>query len=88
MMQQLQLFMNEKMNSFVRQFRMWTRQFSFFQSSNQRLVHHLLDRFLVVIESFQIQPVICLTKKDLANEKELEKVAIAESTTKKLVMKS
>lgn len=38
---------------------------------------HLLDRFLTVIESFKIQPVICLTKKDLANEKELEKVEIA-----------
>ncbi len=38
---------------------------------------HLLDRFLTVIESFKIPPVICLTKKDLANEKELEKVEIA-----------
>ena len=38
---------------------------------------HLLDRFLTVIESFKIQPVICLTKKDLANEKDLEKVEIA-----------
>lgn len=33
--------------------------------------HYLLDRFLAVIESFNIQPVICLTKKDLANEIEL-----------------
>ena len=32
---------------------------------------HLLDRFLAVIESFDIQPIICLTKKDLAAEKEL-----------------
>jgi ribosome biogenesis GTPase len=39
--------------------------------------YHLLDRFLVVIESFGIRPVICLTKKDLANEKELANVAIA-----------
>jgi ribosome biogenesis GTPase len=38
---------------------------------------HLLDRFLTVIESFKIQPVICLTKKDLATEKELEQVEIA-----------
>ena len=29
---------------------------------------HLLDRFLVVIESYDIQPVICVTKKDIANE--------------------
>ena len=29
---------------------------------------HLLDRFLVVIESFGIKPVICLTKKDLASD--------------------
>ena len=35
---------------------------------------HLLDRFLVVIESFGIKPVICLTKKDIASEAELEKV--------------
>ena len=35
---------------------------------------HLLDRFLVVIESFGIRPVICLTKKDLANEEILQDV--------------
>ena len=35
---------------------------------------HLLDRFLAVIESFDIQPIICLTKKDLAAEKELTMV--------------
>lgn len=35
---------------------------------------HLLDRFLVVIESFKVKPVICLTKKDLASEEELRKV--------------
>lgn len=35
---------------------------------------HLLDRFLTVIESFNIQPVICLTKQDLATEQELKDV--------------
>lgn len=35
---------------------------------------HLLDRFLTVIESLRIQPIICLTKKDLASEKELSAV--------------
>ncbi|WP_246231545.1 ribosome small subunit-dependent GTPase A [Sporosarcina jiandibaonis] len=52
---------------------------------------HLLDRFLTVIESFKIRPVICLTKKDLANEKELEKVEIAAKYYEKigyLVMKT
>lgn len=39
---------------------------------------HLLDRFLVVIESVGVKPVICLTKKDVANEKELQQ---AESAT-------
>ncbi|MCG7342822.1 ribosome small subunit-dependent GTPase A [Sporosarcina sp. ACRSL] len=39
---------------------------------------HLLDRFLVVIESVGIEPVICLTKKDVAGEKELRQ---AESAT-------
>ena len=34
---------------------------------------HLLDRFLVVVESFGIKPIICLTKKDIANDEELEK---------------
>ena len=29
----------------------------------------LLDRFLVVLESFQIEPIICLTKSDLMDEK-------------------
>ncbi|MCM3742788.1 ribosome small subunit-dependent GTPase A [Sporosarcina luteola] len=33
---------------------------------------HLLDRFLAVIESVGIRPVICLTKKDVAGEKELQ----------------
>ncbi|WP_342512647.1 ribosome small subunit-dependent GTPase A [Sporosarcina sp. FSL K6-1522] len=35
---------------------------------------HLLDRFLVVVESFGIKPVICLTKKDLATAEELRMV--------------
>ncbi|AOV08307.1 ribosome small subunit-dependent GTPase A [Sporosarcina ureilytica] len=35
---------------------------------------HLLDRFLTVIESFRIEPIICLTKKDLASESELNSV--------------
>ncbi|WP_252503649.1 ribosome small subunit-dependent GTPase A [Sporosarcina sp. Marseille-Q4943] len=39
---------------------------------------HLLDRFLAVIESAGIQPVICLTKKDVAKEKDLRQ---AESAT-------
>lgn len=29
---------------------------------------HLLDRFLVVIESYGIQPIICVTKTDIAND--------------------
>lgn len=35
----------------------------------------LLDRFLVVVESKRIKPMIALTKKDLATEKELNKIA-------------
>jgi len=38
----------------------------------------LLDRFLVVLESFQIEPIICLTKSDLMDE-QMEKT-IAEYT--------
>lgn len=34
----------------------------------------LLDRFLVIVESFQVEPVICFTKVDLMSESELEKV--------------
>ncbi|RNF40643.1 ribosome small subunit-dependent GTPase A [Planococcus salinus] len=34
----------------------------------------LLDRFLTAIESFSIKPVICLTKMDLVNEEEQEKL--------------
>lgn len=32
---------------------------------------HLLDRFLTVIESHRIEPIICLTKKDLASDVEM-----------------
>lgn len=35
---------------------------------------HLLDRFLVVIESHRIKPVICLTKTDIADEETLQTV--------------
>lgn len=35
---------------------------------------HLLDRFLAVIESHRIQPVICLTKTDIADEETLASV--------------
>ncbi len=35
---------------------------------------HLLDRFLTVIESYRIQPVICLTKKDIAEKDALKSV--------------
>lgn len=34
----------------------------------------LLDRFLVVLESFQVHPIICLTKTDLLSEKELQEI--------------
>lgn len=35
---------------------------------------HLLDRFLTVIESHRIQPIICLTKKDIAGDEALKTV--------------
>lgn len=34
----------------------------------------LLDRFLVVLESFSVKPVICLTKMDLLTDEELQEV--------------
>ncbi len=34
----------------------------------------LLDRFLVVVESFQIEPIICLTKTDIVSEEERKKI--------------
>ncbi|MBE1553509.1 ribosome small subunit-dependent GTPase A [Sporosarcina limicola] len=40
---------------------------------------HLLDRFLVVVESYDVKPIICLTKSDLASDAILEKVAEAAS---------
>lgn len=39
---------------------------------------HLLDRFLTVIESVGMKPIICLTKKDVAGKKDLQQ---AESAT-------
>lgn len=44
----------------------------------------LLDRFLVIVEAKQIKPMIVLTKKDLASEKQLEKVKKYEVAYKKL----
>ncbi|MGG0657889.1 ribosome small subunit-dependent GTPase A [Rummeliibacillus pycnus] len=35
----------------------------------------LLDRFLVVLESFQVHPIICLTKTDLLNDEEKQSIA-------------
>ncbi|HLR10791.1 MAG TPA: ribosome small subunit-dependent GTPase A [Sporosarcina sp.] len=35
---------------------------------------HLLDRFLTVIESHRVEPIICLTKKDLADEETIQRV--------------
>lgn len=34
----------------------------------------LLDRFLVVLESFNVEPIICLTKTDLISESEMAKI--------------
>jgi len=34
----------------------------------------LLDRFLVVVESFNVEPIICLTKIDLLSESEMTKI--------------
>ena len=39
--------------------------------------YHLLDRFLAVIESVGIKPVICLTKKDIAKTKDLQQAETA-----------
>lgn len=36
---------------------------------------HLLDRFLTVIESHRVEPIICLTKQDLADAETIEHVA-------------
>lgn len=45
---------------------------------------HLLDRFLAVIESYGVQPIICLTKKDLASEDDLRKVVEASEYYEKI----
>lgn len=45
---------------------------------------HLLDRFLAVIESYDVQPIICLTKKDLASEDDLRKVVEASEYYEKI----
>ena len=34
----------------------------------------LLDRFLVVVESFNVEPIICLTKTDLLSDEEMSKI--------------
>lgn len=34
----------------------------------------LLDRFLVVVHSYHITPMVCITKKDLANEKQINDI--------------
>lgn len=45
---------------------------------------HLLDRFLVVVESFDVKPLICLTKSDLASEEILESVKKSADYYKKI----
>ena len=44
----------------------------------------LLDRFLVVLESFHVQPIIILTKMDLVNDKEREQLRKHSSMTIKI----
>ncbi len=45
---------------------------------------HLLDRFLVVVESYGVKPVICLTKKDLADDKQLAEAVEAAAYYEKI----
>jgi len=45
-----------------------------FSTKNPDFSHHLLDRFLVMIESKRIEPIIVFTKKDLLSEAELEEM--------------
>ncbi|MCG3090149.1 ribosome small subunit-dependent GTPase A [Sporosarcina cyprini] len=45
---------------------------------------HLLDRFLVIVESLGIEPIICLTKRDIAGEKQLAFADSAVSYYKKI----
>jgi ribosome biogenesis GTPase / thiamine phosphate phosphatase len=42
-----------------------------FSAKDPEFSPHLLDRFLVIIESYQIKPIIVITKIDLANSDEL-----------------
>src|SRR5699024_6691134 len=44
----------------------------------------LLDRFLVVVESKGIKPMITLTKKDLATEEEMKRIAIYKEQYEKI----
>ena len=44
----------------------------------------LLDRFLVVLESFHVQPIIILTKMDLVNDKEREQLQVFIDDYKKI----
>ncbi len=44
----------------------------------------LLDRFLVVLESFHIHPIICLTKTDLLSKEEKENIASYEQDYKNI----
>lgn len=44
----------------------------------------LLDRFLVVLESFQVHPIICLTKTDLLTDEERHEVAKYKTEYKKI----
>lgn len=48
------------------------------------LSQQLLDRFLVVIHSYNIRPMICITKKDLASDEEIEKINILLSNYEKV----
>lgn len=41
-----------------------------FSAKEPEFSPHLLDRFLVVIESHQIEPIICITKNDLMTERD------------------
>lgn len=53
-----------------------------FSAKEPEFSPHLLDRFLVVIESHQIEPIICITKNDLMTDRDesyKEKIAYYES---------
>lgn len=53
--------------------------FLLFSVKEPAFSYHLLDRFLVLIESKQIHPIIVLTKMDLLNEDEMEAIEQAAS---------